>query len=130
MPALLTRISSPPSRGRRVDGLLPIVFAGNVEVVKHRRIAAADLASGFRSALVEDVADDDPGSRLDHQPRGFGADPARRTGNQSDLAVEAVHDCPPADLGGYDQGISAAAFRPEMRPKARHSPMFPVPWYK
>ena len=27
----------------------------------------------------------------------------------------------------YAQGCSPAAFRPEMRPKARHSPMLPVP---
>jgi multimeric flavodoxin WrbA len=35
-----------------------------------------------------------------------------------------------AVAGIYVQGASAAAFRPEMRPNARHSPMFPVPWYK
>jgi hypothetical protein len=27
----------------------------------------------------------------------------------------------------YAHGCSPAAFRPEMRPKARHSPMLPVP---
>ena len=28
----------------------------------------------------------------------------------------------------YSRGCSAAAFRPEIRPKARHSPMLPVHW--
>jgi hypothetical protein len=28
----------------------------------------------------------------------------------------------------YSHGFSPAALRPEMRPKARHSPMLPVPW--
>ena len=32
--------------------------------------------------------------------------------------------------GGYDQGVSTAAFRPEIRPNARHSPILPVPWYR
>ena len=36
-------------------------------------------------------------------------------------------------LGGrwtklYPQADSAAAFRPEIRPNTRHSPMLPVPW--
>jgi hypothetical protein len=30
----------------------------------------------------------------------------------------------------YSQGVSAAAFRAETRPNAKHSPIFPVPWYK
>jgi hypothetical protein len=50
-----------------------------------RRVTAADLAGSFPSALVEDVADNDPRSRLDHQPRRFRADPTRRTGDKSDL---------------------------------------------
>lgn len=29
----------------------------------------------------------------------------------------------------YSQEVSAIAFRPEMRPNARHSPILPVPWY-
>ena len=28
------------------------------------------------------------------------------------------------------QGGAAAALRPAMRPNAKHSPMFPVPWYR
>ena len=29
-----------------------------------------------------------------------------------------------------DHGISLAALRPEMRPKAMHSPKLPEPWYR
>ena len=30
--------------------------------------------------------------------------------------------------GGYSHGVSAEACRPDTRPKARHSPILPVPW--
>jgi len=60
--------------------------------VKDRRgIAAADRACGLPSALVEDVANHHPRARLDHQPSGFGADTTRRTRDQGDLTVNAVH---------------------------------------
>ena len=87
-------IEPAPSRDRRTDRTAPVFLAGNVEVVKdRRRVTPSDLASGFPPALVEDVTDDDPCSRLDHQPGGFGPDSARSTRDQSDLTVEAVHHC-------------------------------------
>ena len=89
-----------PSRGRSTDCGIPVFFAGHIEALKHRTGVSADRAGGFPSALLENVADHHPGSRLDHQPRSFGADAARRPRNQGDLAVEPVHCCPPAELVG------------------------------
>ncbi len=43
------------------------------------------------SALFQDIADRHLGAGFDHQPRGLGADAARRAGHQCDLAIETVH---------------------------------------
>src|SRR5262249_10181779 len=56
-----------------------------------------------------------------------------RAGTTEPYAANTRKSCPGTVTAGpmcYDQGSSAAALRPEMRPKARHSPIFPVPWYK
>ena len=105
-----------PPRDRGADRTVPVFFAGNIEVVKDRcRVAPADLAGGFPSALVENVADDNPRSRLDHQPRGFCADAARRARDQGDLAVEPVHHCPPLTFG---RQFSAGSLRISQRARA------------
>jgi hypothetical protein len=67
----------------------PVGFAGHVETgVQH---VAADGAGGLPARFVQHVADRDFGPRFGHQPRRLCTDPARRAGNQRDLAVESVH---------------------------------------
>jgi hypothetical protein len=50
-----------------------------------------DGSDGMASAIVEHVADYQPGTGLGHQSSGLPADATRRTGNEGNLAVETVH---------------------------------------
>ncbi len=51
-----------------------------------------------------------------------------RTLSQSSCLPWFLRFCRQAQF--YSNGLSAAAFRPEIRPKAMHSPMLPPPSYK
>src|SRR5919109_3992595 len=65
-----------------------------------------ERAYRLAAALVEHVADDDSGTGLRHQPRRFGADPARRPRNQRDLAIETVHRLSPISKARFAQTYS------------------------
>jgi hypothetical protein len=78
-----------PAAERRVDRRMPVGLAGHVEMDVERRLAQPSRR--LAAALVEHVADRHLGAGLHHEPRGLGADAARRAGNQRHLAVEPVH---------------------------------------
>src|ERR1700756_624498 len=52
---------------------------------------ALETSRRFSSALLQNIGDGDLRPRRDHQPCGLRADPACRSGNQRDLAIEPVH---------------------------------------
>src|SRR5581483_3336300 len=72
----------------------------------------AERPRRLAAALVEHVADHNLGAGLDHQPRGFRADAARRARYQGNLAVETGHRAPPLLLSSRRwsrQSIRSAA---------------------
>src|SRR5260370_16555071 len=74
------------------NGRTPIPLARHVETSEHRLTAGTlDCPHGIAPALVEHIADRDVGAGFGHQPRSFGADAPRRSGNQRDLSLEPVH---------------------------------------
>lgn len=75
--------------------------------------------------------------RLPWQPGTYRSRPIRLKPygtSESRCNLPVMHSRSPilasSDESGHCQGCSAAALRPAMRPNARHSPIFPVPWYR
>jgi hypothetical protein len=67
----------------------PILLAGNVETrVDRLGPVTLDRPHGLSPALVEQIADGDLCPGLGHETRSLRADPARRTRNQRNLAIE------------------------------------------
>jgi hypothetical protein len=96
-------IETSETRNRRGNCCLPLLFAGDVEMLIDRSIVGArDGARGLLAALVEDVADRHPGAGFHHQPSGCRADAARRPRDECDLAIQTVHRFSSIDVVTFD----------------------------
>ena len=87
IPAQVTRMSSRP-RGSAAAATAASTCPR--EVTSHRDGAAADRCCGLLRCGEVEVGDDDVGALGREPRRGRGADPARATGDEGDLAREAV----------------------------------------
>jgi hypothetical protein len=83
---------------RGLNRLLPVVLAGDVEL--HEVPRRAELGSDRLAAVLCHVGHDHAGAFLRHQHRGIGAQSRGATGDQRDLALEAIRHLlfPPAIL--------------------------------
>ena len=93
MPALLTRISKPPSTTTTLDCGRPVGSAGDVEMQRDDRFRA-DLGidiGGLAALVVEHVPDHDLGARANEKAGFSSALSSRAAGNQSNFAFEPIH---------------------------------------